>query len=207
MNIVSLFAQGFLLGLALSPTCLGVCLPLLVPYFGAEKRQLTTNWKAFVFFLAGRLVGYSLMGIIAGWLGQEIILQVQAAQQLESIVFLLIGLLLISFAAVKSFPHWSFCRFLNKNIICDRTPGVMGVLTGINICPPFVAALFDAAQTGGPGGGALVLIAFFLGTSLILLPLPMVGLLAKEEAMQVAGRIAAGLVGGWFCLKGLVLLV
>ena len=82
----------------------------------------------------------------------------------------------------------------------------MGILTGINICPPFVAALFDAARAGGPVGGGVVLFSFFVGTSLILLPMPLIGFLAKEEAMQVAGRVAAGIIGLWFVVKGSILL-
>jgi sulfite exporter TauE/SafE len=205
MEIIPLLTQGFILGVALSPTCLGVCLPLLVPFFGAERRPTKENWKAFGFFLSGRLGGYVVMGMLAGWIGQEFLLNEQTARTLEASVFLLMGLVLVAYAIMKSFPHWSFCSFLNNTLIRKRTPWLMGLLTGINICPPFVAALFDAARAGGPIAGGIVLVAFFVGTSLILIPLPIIGFLAKEEAMQVAGRVAAGIIGLWFVMKGSLL--
>ncbi|MBN1596331.1 sulfite exporter TauE/SafE family protein [candidate division FCPU426 bacterium] len=207
MHVLGLLGEGWLLGVALSPACLGVCLPLMVPFFSAEQRTALANWKALLFFFAGRLAGYALMGLGAGWLGQDYFNRGQATGWVEGLVFLLMGLLLTAYALLNSFPQWSFCVFLHRNLLQDRTPFILGLLTGINICPPFLAVLLEAARTQGPLEGALVLVAFFLGTSLILLPLPMIGILAKESALRLTGRVAAGVVGIWFFIRGVFTLL
>ncbi len=206
MDISTLLGQGFILGLALSPSCLGVCVPLLLPYFGAEQRSGLANLKAFGQFLGGRFIGYAAMGLLAGWMGREIMLPDRPARLLEGVVFTGLGVVLVLFALLQNFPHWSFCRFLEKGAWQERTPLMLGLLTGINICPPFLAVLLSASRSGGPWGGFLVLSSFFVGTSLILLPLPAAGLLARGKWIQVVGRWAAGGIGLWFAFKGIILL-
>lgn len=207
MEISTLLGQGFFLGVALSPTCLGVCLPLLLPYFSVEQRTGGANLKALGLFLGGRFLGYAMMGLLAGWIGRELLLQARLAHMLEGVVLAGLGLLLILFSLLHQFPQWSFCRVLKSGDWPKRAPLILGLLTGINICPPFLAVLLSASRSGGPGSGFLVLASFFVGTSLILLPLPAVGFLAKEKWIQITGRWAAGLIGLWFVFKGIVLLV
>ena len=79
------FVEGFLLGVALSPACLGVCAPLLVPFFGAESRSHKDNVVEFSWFLIGRLIGYILMGALAGWLGAQIVSHTSLAQKISQI--------------------------------------------------------------------------------------------------------------------------
>ncbi|MEW6517019.1 MAG: sulfite exporter TauE/SafE family protein [candidate division FCPU426 bacterium] len=197
-----LMVQGFLLGVALSPTCLGVCLPLLAPYFGAEAREGRENLLAFLWFLAGRFLGYAAVGLIAGWLGQQVFLAAASVRWLQGGVFLATGLLLLAYALLASFPHWSWCRVLHSAHWEKQTPFLLGLLTGLNICPPFLAALAEAGLSGGPWAGFLILTSFFVGTSLILLPLPFIGWFSRSSAIRVIGRLAAGLAGTWFFIQG-----
>ncbi len=202
MSLTGLALQGFLLGLALSPTCLGFCLPLLAPFFTAEQRTLPENAKAFGAFLAGRFAGYAAVGLAAGWLGQQIFVDQRLGRILAGSAWLLTGLVLELYAVMKSFPRWSLCRSLAPFSGTGRTPLVLGLLTGVNICPPFVAVILQAGNSGGPWNGLVTLTAFFAGTSLILLPLPLIGLAGQARIFRWAGRLAAGFAGGWFVFQG-----
>jgi sulfite exporter TauE/SafE len=206
LHFSTLLVQGFLLGLALSPTCLGVCLPLLAPYFGAEVRNPKENLLAFLWFLAGRFLGYTAVGLAAGWVGQYVFVAGPLSHWLQGGVLLATGTLLLAYALVTSFPQWSWCQALHHRNLDRQTPLVLGLLTGLNICPPFLAALAEAGVSGGPLAGALVLSSFFAGTSLILLPLPVIGWFGRSPAVQIAGRLAAGLAGVWFLVQGILLL-
>lgn len=202
LHFTTLLVQGFLLGAALSPTCLGVCLPLLAPYFGAEARGQKENLLAFLWFLGGRFLGYAAVGLLAGWLGQYVFTTGLSSRWLQGGVLLVTGILLIVYALVASFPHWSWCQTLHQHQWDRQTPFWLGLLTGLNICPPFLAALAEAGVSGGPFAGFLILSAFFVGTSLILLPLPFIGWFGRSRAVQIIGRLAAGLAGIWFCIQG-----
>jgi sulfite exporter TauE/SafE len=198
--------EGFLLGLALSPACLGICLPLLLPFFSAESRPPRANILAFGWFLFGRLAGYVLMGGLAGWVGTQIISHAPLVQEIDQAANLGMGGILLFYALLHSFPHWSFCRQVLHWWPAVSTPLGLGLLTGINICPPFMAVLMEAGQSHDILSGVQILLAFFVGTTLVLLPLPMVGALAKAEAIQVAGKVATALVGVWMLVKGLGIL-
>jgi sulfite exporter TauE/SafE len=199
--------QGVLLGLTLSPTCFGVCLPLLIPYFSSEKRPSKTNTGDLGRFLLGRLGGYLAIGALAGWVGQVWFSVRQHARILEGAGFIGVGAALLLYGLVKSFPHWSACRFLESLPLLKRTPLWLGVFTGLNICPPFLAALFAAWSAGGAIKGILVFTGFFLGTSVVLLPLAAAGALAKWESWKMAARVAAVILGVWFMAQGLAVLM
>jgi sulfite exporter TauE/SafE len=207
MNLWQGLTQGFLLGLSLAPTCFGVCFPLLVPYFSSEQRDASANARALWRFLSGRFLGYIFIGALAGWLGQVWMLSVQNTRRLEGVGFVGVGAVLLVFGTVKSFPHWSVCRFLETKAGLQRIPLWLGLFTGLNICPPFVAALFEAGRAGGLVGGVVVFVGFFTGTSLILLPVALAGSMAKLEALRMAGRIAAIIMGIWFILQGVRALI
>lgn len=207
LHFSTLLVQGFLLGVALSPTCLGVCLPLLAPYFGAEARPAKENVLAFAWFLLGRFLGYAVIGLVAGWLGQFVFVAGASSRILQGSVFLATGVLLLAYALVTSFPHWSWCQALHQRQVVSQTPLVLGLLTGLNICPPFLAALAEAGVSGGPVAGLLVFSSFFVGTSLILLPLPVIGWFGRSPVVQIIGRLAAGGVGAWLLLRGISIIV
>ncbi len=201
MSWFGLWSEGFLLGLALSPSCLAFCLPLLIPFFAAEARTVRANLSAFLIFLVSRLAGYVAIGALAGWLGQALTLPPVAGRRLTALTLAALGLLLLVYGFVRNFPHWSWCRSLGRITGPKRTAAALGLLTGVNICPPFLAALAAAVQAGGWLRGAWVFTAFFFGTSLILLPLPWFGRLGESPAWRAAGRVAAALVGAWLLLQ------
>ncbi len=200
------WVQGFLLGLTLSPTCFGVCFPLLVPYFSSEEHAIKIHFWNLGRFLFGRLLGYAVIGLVAGWIGQAWFSSAVHTRWLEGFGFFGVGLLLLAYGLVKSFPHWTLCQWAESRAGTQRTPLWLGIVTGLNICPPFVAALFEAVRAGGIGGALAVFVGFFCGTSIILLPLGGLGVLAKVEALRMGARIAAMLIGAWFMLQGAVLL-
>lgn len=145
--MLALMTKGFLLGAALTPVCLGICLPLLLPYFFSESRPASTNFKSLGWFLSGRLAGYLAMGGLAGWLGQAWLQGWQTRPAWEGFFDLGLGTLLAVFTVVRGFPNWSLCRWVKGR--SGNFPGLMGLLTGLSTCPPFLGALAEAGQAGG----------------------------------------------------------
>ena len=81
---------------------------------------------------------------------------------------------------------------------------MLGFLTGVNVCPPFLLAFSDAAQFPRLGQSLLFFTAFFIGTSAYLAPLPLVGMVGRRESVRTIGRLAAGIVGLFYLYSGIV---
>ncbi|MCX5645542.1 MAG: hypothetical protein NTZ17_12840 [Phycisphaerae bacterium] len=70
-------------------------------------------------------------------------------------------------------------------------PVMLGLITGVNVCPPFLMAFGNAAQLPGLGPCLLFFAAFSAGTSVYHAPLPLVGMAAKREVVKSVGRLVA----------------
>ena len=65
--------QGFLLGLAVAPTCLAYCVPVVVPYLLGEGRERSAPVRLrHGQFLGGRLCGYLAFAVLA-WLVHQML--------------------------------------------------------------------------------------------------------------------------------------
>jgi hypothetical protein len=84
---------------------------------------------------------------------------------------------------------------------------VLGLLTGLNFCLPFLMAVAGAADTGSLAGSLLFFVAFFAGTSVYFLPAPFIGLLRGAAFMSTVGKMAAGVAGLYYAYAGIIYLV
>ncbi|NLF40744.1 4Fe-4S binding protein [bacterium] len=74
-------------------------------------------------------------------------------------------------------------------------PFVLGMATGVNFCPPFAAAIATAINAGTVLRGMSYFAAFFVGTTIYLIPVPFVGLLSRWRPVAALGRLAGALIG------------
>ncbi len=205
--------SGFLLGLANGMTCLATCAAVLVPLFLGEGRRVRENGRLLAGFMAGRLAGYLLFGFLA-WLANWIILRDPA---IRSVIFGATCFILAAFMLAYGLgwlklaptcaisPRALRARFGGYAWLRPMLPAVFGLLTGLNLCPPFLLAFTNAALNGTLPGSLLYFVAFFLGTSLYLLPLPLVGLFRNPnaaQALQTVGRMASVLMSLYYIAYG-----
>jgi sulfite exporter TauE/SafE len=191
--------EGWLLGLSTGPYCLGACAPFLVPFLLAEG---ATTWRrnaALVAeFLLGRLVAYLAFGAVIGWLGDT--LKPHLSQRLASTALVVTSALMILYAVVKGLPRWKLCAATAQRLPLQRLPFVLGLLIGINACPPFLVAMARIIQLGGAATGAIFFLGFFAGTTLLTIPLLAVSPVTRSRRAQRLGTLATVLVGLWFLL-------
>jgi sulfite exporter TauE/SafE len=200
---VTSIPEAFLLGIATGPVCLGFCAPVLVPFFASgERGNMIRNMGLAGLFLSGRLSGYLMVGAIAGALGG--FLSGPSMRLYSGVLTAAAGVLLLAFGAVKNFPELKLCRLLGRS---EKTTlgfvALVGVLTGINLCPPFLAAITQAAGTGTMTGAVLYFLFFFFGTSVFIVPLFLAGALSRFKEIRYAARVCLLIAGGWLVLKGL----
>jgi sulfite exporter TauE/SafE len=204
--MLAFLAQAFLLGLSVGPSCLGYCAPVFVPYLASEEHA---GWRAtcrvLTLFLLGRLVGYTLVGFAVGLVGRQ--LPNTAGPWVWGIVRLGLGLLLIVFGFVTGPAGVRWCAGIRRSGKGPSFAPLIGLLTGLNLCPPFAAAIAGAAGTGTSVSAVLYFWSFFVGTSVYFAPLVFLDRLSRLDVLRHVARICLFLAGGWFALEGFLSLL
>jgi sulfite exporter TauE/SafE len=197
--MIRVVIEGWLLGLSTGPYCLGACMPFMIPYLFAEgKPTLRANLRIIGEFLLGRFLAYLLFGALVGWIGE--FLKPHLSQRVASAALGITAAFMLLYALIKSLPRWKVCGWFVRRLPMGRMPLLLGLLIGINVCPPFLVAAARLLQVGGPSSGAVFFLGFFAGTSLYTLPLLSLSPLTRTVRFQRIGTLSAILVGSWFLI-------
>ncbi|MFH1259026.1 MAG: sulfite exporter TauE/SafE family protein [Elusimicrobiota bacterium] len=198
------FWPGFVLGLSVGGYCLSACAPIFFPYLFSEKREIKQSVRIIAEFLAGRLLAYLIFGFLAGFIGQQI-LPAPENKKIVGLAIIFSSLLLLIYSAVKNFPNFSFCRRLGGAKIFAAFPFLFGLLIGFNVCPPFILGFSYLLKLGSWSKGLIFFSAFFLGTTVFMLPLFFFMPLSEVSKFRVVARIAGLISGVYFLFLGLKL--
>lgn len=180
---MELILSALALGLSTGVSCLFVCAPFYIPYLIAEERKMKINFREFGLLLFGRLTGYLVIGAVFGYLGQ--ILKINQLTYFSLISLGLLSLIIILYGL--NFFQWrlpSFCTTFKK----VKPPFFIGLLTGLNICPPFLLSLNYILIIGSITKGILFFFFFFLSTSLYSIPLIFLGQLSRLADFKKLAR-------------------
>lgn len=193
-----IFFQGFLLGLSLGAGCLATCAWIYGPVLASKRNDWKQGLLSVILLSAGRFLSYAVFGLAAGWLGHAVSDMPWLKHLLLILSYFLLSLYLLATV---------FLRFQGLRTECPPQryeryaghPFVLGILTGINICPPFLLAIARSFETG-PLNGLLLFSGFFLSTTIYLLPLAALSLLSHRRWFRLVGVSASALVAVWFLL-------
>jgi sulfite exporter TauE/SafE len=196
--IVETISRGMLLGLSTGVFCLVTCAPVYVPFVLSEDRKLRRNILSIGQIAMGRLIAYLFFGLILGILGKQI--DGPWLNKAIGTAMILLSVLMLAFVAVKKWPHFGLCKLSKKYV---NYPAFFGLLTGINVCPPFLLAMSAALSYTSITGSILLFGGFFVGTSFYLILLVPLGLAAKVESIRQIGLITTVMSGVMFLALGL----
>jgi sulfite exporter TauE/SafE len=207
MNSIS---QGFLLGLANGVSCVVTCAPVLFPYLLSEGNPVRKNIVPLMLFLAGRLVGYLAFAVLAWEMGELIRINTRGGL-VSGTIYAVIACMLIVYGFGSPSRACAASRMgsrfhllaLKRSLVM---PAVLGLLTGLSLCPPFIAAIAGASGQASIISSLLFFFSFFIATSLYLLPFPMAGLLGRFQPLRITARLAAGIAGFYYLYRGLILI-
>ncbi len=217
-----LLGEALVLGLASGPACMASCGPVLVPSLLAERPGLRLNTRYLSVFLGARFAGYLLFAAVAWEIGA--LASLAPAPRLfliGGVHVLLAGVLFwYAYAAGRACAH--SCP--GTELVSIGAPGkpgpekgrlgkhgvpaaaALGFLTGLSLCPPFVAAGVRAAELGSVAAALLFFAVFFVGTSVWFVPFVGLGCVARNEAVMTVARMAMVLIALCYACLGLTLL-
>jgi sulfite exporter TauE/SafE len=206
-------AEALALGFGSGPVCLASCGPVLLPWLGAEPRELRTTVRLLALFLGGRLAGYLAFAVVAWAAGLATPLDAHTRTQVFGLAnFGLAALLGISAwfprrrcAAVPDKPPQTRLYQIGP-VDRFRPPAALtlGFLTGRNLCPPFVAAGVRAAATHSLLGALAFFTLFFVGTAVWFLPSLAVSPLRRFNAVSTVARMTMAALAVYYAYLGVV---
>ena len=224
-----IFVKGLMLGLASGVVCAGYCGPILVPYLLSRGETILKNLATIVLFMGGRLAGYLIFAVIA-WAAGTAAANITNEKAVIGGIYIVLAVLMIIYgfkkaggecAGKKATSFFERLRLLRLRSL--RSPSarndilstlnnqtifavILGLLTGLNLCPPFLIAFTEGTQAGSIWASMLYFTAFFVGTSVYILPMAVIGLGRRIEALRYAGRLAAGVMGVYYLYLGITTL-
>ncbi len=204
--------KGFLLGLSNGVVCLTYCAPVLVPYFLSDGKNAGHNYKELFKFLAGRLSGYLLFGILAWRAGRFLPQNTSGESVFFGVPYLIFAGLLLWYGFRNKETRLCMGKSLWFQKLNQWSPQwiafFFGLLTGLNLCPPLLLAFTDVTLSGGDLWHSLwFFFSFFAGTAVYLLPLPVLGIFNQGVTLKTIARFAMGVTGLYYGFLGLIYLI
>jgi uncharacterized protein len=191
------FVTAITLGFFSSFHCIAMCGPLALS-LPVHHLHTLPKLVAFIMYNGGRAVTYSIGGCFAGALGQAF--AVAGFQQTLTISVGFLILLSLFFnrgktgRAIFRFSGESFFRklraLLSKVLLFNnkRSFLAIGLLNGLLPCGMVYMALAGAIATGSAIKGALFMLSFGLGTTPVMLSLPLANGFITIERRRKLGR-------------------
>jgi len=206
-------AEALALGFGAGPVCVAYCGPVLLPWLGAELRDLGTTGRLLAMFLGGRLAGYMAFAVVAWAVGLTIPVDLRT----RALIF---GLANFGLAALLGFsacfprrrtcaqaPDASHPRLYQIGTADRFRPPAaltLGFLTGLNLCPPFVAAGVRAAAAHSLPSALAFFALFFAGTSVWFLPSLAITPLRRFSVVPTVARMTMGALAIYYVYLGVV---
>jgi uncharacterized protein len=218
VHVVDLYILASL-GVVSSLHCTMMCGPILAVALAPaalrpEGRPRRIAWLGGqALYQTGRVLSYASLGLGLGLAGGALFrlpgpAWLGGAVQI-ALGFGLLGMGFLGALGLRASPSWpAVAPKLLRRIVTSQTPWgmlLLGLLAGVLPCGVLWGALSVALATGSPTGGALGMVAFWLGTLPLLAAVGFVG----APVVRIAGRFAPALVflalsgsGVWIGLRG-----
>lgn len=198
--------EGFIIGLGAGTSCLATCGPLILSVI---MRNSPSTGKSYIYmakFLCGRLLAYMAIGCLL----MAISSVAQIPEQISINALLVLGVLMFLNAFV---PMPSYCvkgigikTFIRKTMPSLMLPA-LGFFSAFNVCPSMLAVSGVAFNAPTFIGGLATFALFFIGTSMFMMPLPLVSLVNNKRAIMLTGKFASVIVGTMLIIKWILLII
>jgi hypothetical protein len=185
----------------------------LVPSLLTERAGFRTHARYLSAFLASRLVGYMIFAAVAWELGALVSLPPAQRLLMMGVVYLLLACVLLWYAYSARRSCAQPCAESKLVQIGDQKnrgiagAAALGLLTGLNLCPPFLVAGIRAAQLGSMAAALLFFAIFFLGTSIWFVPFVGLGCIVRNQAVMTVARMAMALIALYYLSMGIAMLL
>lgn len=196
--------DSFILGLSSGSACLVTCGMVMFPYLLAGSAGVKRIYVDLSLFLLTRFLVYFLLATVSFHFGQAVFSNPLVRNFVPGILYILFAIMLvwysISNTRIKDCPAKIVTTVNNKKLV----PVFLGVVNSLGFCPALFLIITKGATQVSLSQSYLAFLAFFLGSSIWFLPLPLAGKIRKKEILKTIGILATGLAGIIFLIKGII---
>ena len=199
--------EAFILGLSSGSACLVTCGIVMFPYLMAGTAGVKRIAADLSVFLLTRLIIYFLLATLAWIFGQAVFTNTLMRNIVPGVLYILFAVMLIWYSIDKTRKKGCPARIItavnNKKLI----PVALGLVNSLGFCPALLIILTKGVTQGTITQSYMTFLAFFAGSSLWFLPLPVAGIIRKKQIIEKIGILATGLAGTIFIIKGVTSLI
>jgi uncharacterized protein len=213
-SIIAVFFVGLLGGVH----CLGMC-GSIVGILTAQLPKDGARWPFHLAYNSGRIASYTLAGLLVGAIGQAGML-LRDAVPVQHLLFALSSLMLIALGLylagiwgmvrrieIVGSVLWQRIQPLTRSLFPINSPAralLLGALWGWLPCGLVYSVLVTALASGHAQSGALIMLAFGLGTLPNLLTIGLFWERCRHWVQSPRVRLFAGLIVMAFGIYGLI---
>jgi hypothetical protein len=210
--VIGTVAEPLLLGFSSGLVCLAACGPVLLPWLAAEGAAGRAVAGPLARFLAGRLAGYLVFACLVWALGLALPLPPVPGALLHGATLLALAGLLVAHALPARPRRAAACAVPGRGrgplarALRGAGAPALGFATGLNLCPPFLAAGVRAAETRSLAGALAFFALFFLGTLAWFLPFLGARYARSVPGLRPVAVVTTVLVAAFYATAGAVTL-
>ena len=210
--VTQIIMKTLILGMSIGGGCIAHCGTVLLPLLLCETRR---RWYLAVLFLGARFFGYLLFALVSFYAGSLLANLSYDRGLMEGGLFLLLGFLLARYAlrlrdtldcssgcGKRDSVNFELFRKSGKNYAIQA-----GFLTGLSLCTPFLAVLTESLHKGSFLAVLGAFFWFYLGTTIILLPILVGGILSRGIVIRQIGLLCGMLAAVIYFFQGAILLI
>lgn len=195
--------DSFILGLSSGSACLATCGMVMFPYLMSGAAGVKRIAFDLSLFLLTRLVVYFFLSTLAWYCGQALFSNPFVRNIVPGILYIVFAVMLVWYSVSNS-RNPSCPAKIVKTIDNRRlVPIILGLVNSLGFCPALFLIMTKGATQTTLLQSYLAFLAFFIGSSIWFLPLPLAGRIQKKEVLKKIGILATGLAGIIFLIKGL----
>lgn len=199
--------DSFILGLSSGSACLATCGIVMFPYLMAGSAGVKRIATDLSLFLITRFVIYFILATLAWYFGQAIFNNPVVRNIVPGILYIVFAVMLVWYSIDKNRHRDCPARILKTVNNHRLVPILLGLVNSLGFCPALFIILTKGATQVSLTQSYIAFLAFFIGSSIWFLPLPLAGKIRKKEVLKTIGILATGLAGIIFMIKGITNLI
>lgn len=199
--------DSLILGLSSGSACIATCGMVMFPYLMPGSAGVKRIALDLTLFLMTRFLVYFILATLSWYFGQALFSNPVVRNIVPGILYMVFAILLVWYSISKNSNPDCPAKFLKTVNNHRLVPILLGIVNSLGFCPALFIILTKGATQGTLIQSYVAFLAFFIGSSLWFLPLPLAGKIRKKEVLRNIGILATGLAGIIFMIKGLTNLI
>ncbi len=199
--------DALILGLSSGSACLATCGMVMFPYLMAGSAGVKRIAGDITLFLLARFVVYLMLATAAWYFGQTFFSNKIVRNIVPGLLYISFAIMLVWYSIGKNRKKECPAKLMRSFSDRRLVPVFLGIVNSLGFCPALFIILTKGATEATLIRSYIAFLAFFAGSSLWFLPLPLAGKIRKKEILSTVGTLATGLAGIIFMIKGLTNLI